>query len=162
MPAPDLFELPVLLQALEGELADCLQHPEPVLALADEALLDEGSDRVQVRIADLLGCLEREAADEHGESREEPLLGLVEQLVTPRDRVPEGALAVRHVPTAAGQHGEPPVEPLEQGRRREHLCPGRGQLDRKGKTVQTPADLGNGRRIAVQVEIRLDRLRPFG
>ena len=60
-------------EALRSKLADRLEHPEPILALADEAFLDEGSDRVEVRAADLLGCLEREPADEHGEPREEPL-----------------------------------------------------------------------------------------
>ena len=67
MPAPDLFELPALLEPLERELADRLEHPEPVLALPDEALLDEGREHVEVRVADLLGRFEREAADEHGE-----------------------------------------------------------------------------------------------
>src|SRR5258705_1015140 len=104
---------------------------------------------------------EREATDKNGHLPEEHLLGLVEQLVAPRDRVSKGALALRNVASPSGQHGEPLVEPLEEGCRGEHLGTGRSQLDRERKTIQTVADLLHGRRIAVKAEIRLDRQRPL-
>ena len=64
-----------LLEPLGRVLADRLQHPEAVVvADADEALVDEGLQRVEVGVADLLGRLERAAAAEDGEPREETLL----------------------------------------------------------------------------------------
>src|SRR5438094_10256371 len=135
MSAPDLVELLALRQGLEGELADCLEHPEPVLAVPDEALLDERSEGVEVRVGDLLGCRESEAADEDCEPREEPAFRLIEKLIAPGNCVPERALAVRDVACSSGQHREPFVEPLEQGGRRENLRPGRSQLDPQRETV---------------------------
>jgi hypothetical protein len=75
---PDPFKLAALLEPLERELTDGFQHPKPVLALTDKALLDQGGERVEICIADPFGSTERKAARENGESGEKPLLALVE------------------------------------------------------------------------------------
>ena len=74
-------------------LPDRLQHRVAALAEAQQALLDEGLQRVEVGVADLLGGLQSAAAGEDGEAREEPALGGREQVVRPLDRRPERLLA---------------------------------------------------------------------
>ena len=68
MAPPDVVALPTLLEALQGKLTDRFEHAEPFFTLPNEALLDERSDRVEIRVADLLGRNQREAAHEDGES----------------------------------------------------------------------------------------------
>src|SRR3954462_5615286 len=87
-----------LAQSLECELADGLEHPvallaEPSGATAEQALVEQGGECVQLRVADEFRRLERAAAAEHAEAREERLLVLVEQVVRPGDGRSE-----RHVP----------------------------------------------------------------
>ena len=159
MPAPELLQLPILREPFESEVANGLEHPEPVLPLPDKALLDKGCDSVEVRAGDLFGCFEREAAYENAESRKEHLLRFVEQLVAPRDGVAEGALAVRDIAGASGQHGKPLVEPIEESFGGEDFRAGRRELDGQRKTVQPPADRRDRRPVPVQPEIRLDGLR---
>ena len=95
---------PVLLarrgEALRGELPDRLEHPEPLGAVrlgaaADEALVEERGQRVEVRLADRLGVVERAAAAEDGEPGEELLLAAVEEVVAPRDRRAQRRVALR-------------------------------------------------------------------
>ena len=85
--------------------------------MAEQALVDERAERVELGFADLLGGLERAAAGEDGQAGEELLLGLVEQVVAPGDRRPQRLLALRGVARAAGQQRQPVLEPLEQLRR---------------------------------------------
>ncbi len=56
---------------IERVLADRLQHPEAVVALAEEALLDQRLNRVEVGLRDLLSRFERAAAGEDGQPCEE-------------------------------------------------------------------------------------------
>ena len=75
--------------------------PSALSRLADEAVVDERGDAVEhlaelepERLAgDGLGGLERGAADEDAEAREERLAEVVEQVVAPLDRVLERVLA---------------------------------------------------------------------
>jgi hypothetical protein len=61
---------------------DRLEHPEaPVVPDADEALVGERLERVQIGFADRFGRLERAAAPEHGEPCEQELLVFIEKLV---------------------------------------------------------------------------------
>jgi hypothetical protein len=106
VPAAYPSELRAFFEALAGVFANRLQHLEPVLALLDEALFDQGRKGVEVCVADLLGCEEREPSDENGEPGEEQLLVLVEQLVAPGDGVAERALAVGQVARASGEDGK--------------------------------------------------------
>ncbi len=59
---------------LGGVLADRLQHPVAAVGEAQEALLDQRLERVEVGVTDLLGGLERAAAREDGQAGEELLL----------------------------------------------------------------------------------------
>src|SRR6266496_417217 len=101
MAAPDCVGLAATVEPLACELADGLQHPEPVaFAHADEALVDEGLEGVDVGIAYLLGGLDSAAAAENGEPGKQPLLVAVEQVVRPLDRRPERLLACIDAPAA--------------------------------------------------------------
>ena len=62
----------LLGEAVACELANRLQHREPALSLADEALVDERGERLQIALADGLRRLERPAAGEDREPRHEP------------------------------------------------------------------------------------------
>jgi hypothetical protein len=78
----------------------------------------------------VFGRLEPAAAAEHGQASEQPLLLVVQQLVTPFDRGPQRLLA--RVDAAAGpEQVEAPREALEQLLRREHAHARRRQLQRE-------------------------------
>src|SRR4029453_19499724 len=90
VPAPKLRLLARVLQPLGRELADRLEHPEPLaLAHADEALVDERLQPVEIGVANRLGSLERAAASKDRQSREQTLLVRLEQVVLPLDRPPQ-------------------------------------------------------------------------
>ena len=76
--------------------------------------VDERREGVEVGVADLLGSLEREAAGEDGEAREELAARGVEEVVAPLDRRAQRALALGRVARAARQQRERRVEALEQ------------------------------------------------
>ena len=76
------------LKSLGRVFADRVQHREPVISVSQEALLDERLERIEVSIGDLFGRLERAAAVEDSESREEALLVKRQQLAAPFDRCP--------------------------------------------------------------------------
>jgi hypothetical protein len=95
---PSQFVLePGPAEPLERELPDGLEHPvallaEPSRAAAEQALVEQGGERVEIGVAYELRRLERAAAPEHAEPPEQPLLVLVEQVVRPGDGRPQ-----RHV-----------------------------------------------------------------
>ena len=64
-----------LAECCECELADRLEHPVALAAVRratpDQALVDEGCERVEIGVADVLGGLERATAAEHRETRKE-------------------------------------------------------------------------------------------
>jgi hypothetical protein len=110
---PHLFALARLLQALERVLPDRLEHRETAVVGADEALVDERLERLEAGGAHLLRRLERPAAREDAEPREQTLLLLAQQVVAPLDRRAQRALPFGRVAGAAGQHRQSPVEPCE-------------------------------------------------
>lgn len=61
-------------ELLPRVLPDRLQHPVALVREAEEALLDEGLQGVEVGVCDLFRCLKRAAAGEDGEGAEEALL----------------------------------------------------------------------------------------
>src|SRR6185436_9928242 len=63
------IRLPVV-EASPGVLADRLEHRVAVAGEAQEALLDERLQRVELGLAHLLGGLQRRAAHEHGQAAE--------------------------------------------------------------------------------------------
>jgi hypothetical protein len=108
----NLVRLARSLQPLEGVLADRLEHPEPVLRMAHEALVDERLERVEIGVDDLLRGLERATTDEDGEAREQGPFRIVEEVVGPSDRGPERLLPRIGVASALEQI-EPPGQPLD-------------------------------------------------
>ena len=83
-----------------------------------------------------------------------------EQVVAPGDRVAHRALPRRQVAAAAGQQGQPLLEPGQERRRRQDLHPGRGKLDGQRQAVEAAADGGDGGGVCCsQREVRQARLR---
>jgi hypothetical protein len=86
-----------LLQPFHGVLADRLEHRKALRVPADEALVEQGSERVELGLADSLGRVQREAAGEHTEPSEELLLSARAELVAPLDRRAQRALPLGQV-----------------------------------------------------------------
>ena len=126
MPLPQGIRLPALLQALQGVLADGLQHPHACLSLPrligaplplrqvwlHQAVVDERPDalhvlalRVPGRRADggaPPGCSPRRTPTGAGTGA----LGLAQQVAAPVDRAADGLLAGRQVAGPAAQQSE--------------------------------------------------------
>ena len=82
----ELVALARLAETLRCKLEDRLEHPEPLLAevarsTADEALVHERGQHVEICVAHGLGRLERAPGGERGQAAKERTLGLVEQVV---------------------------------------------------------------------------------
>ena len=131
-------------EALERVLADRLEHREAAVSLANEALVDERGERLQLRIADRLCSLEAPAAGEHRQPGHELLLLRVEQLEAPFDRCAQRLLPLGQVPCPACEERQPLLQPFEQGVGRQELHEGGCQLDREREAVEPAADLGDG------------------
>ena len=147
-------------EPLERVLADRLEHPEPRLAvgrlaLADEAVVDERGDPVE-HLAELeperlsgdgLGRLERAAADEDAEAREERLAA----------RRRAGCSSTRSRRGASRAAAPPPVRNesrfssrrVEDLLRRQQLHARRGELDRERDALEPAADLRDGLEVVV-------------
>src|SRR5438445_9867712 len=110
--ASDIRIAAVCLQLLAGVLTDRLQHPIPLAGAAEEALVDQRLQEIEISAGDLFGGLERAAVREDRESPQQALLGVGKQLVGPFDRRPQRLLARVRV-TAAAQKVEPLGNPLE-------------------------------------------------
>ena len=149
--------LPVRFEGLARVLPNRLEHPVAPAREADEALLDEGLEDVEVGVCHLLGSLERAAASEDGETGEELLLLGHEQVVAPLDRRSEGLLAGIRV-AAAFEQVEPLCKALEDLRGRERLRSGGGELDGERERVEASAqlgDLGGGLELRALAEERV-------
>ena len=140
-PLPDERGL-AWVELLRGVLADRLEQPVPLARQAEEALLEQRLERVQVGVADELGCLEDAAVGEHGEPAKEPSLVVGEEVVRPGDRRPQRLLPRVRVAEAC-QQVEALAEPLEDLRRRERPRTRGGELDRERQVVEAPAELGD-------------------
>ena len=64
-----------LVEPLGCELANRLEHPVAVTGAPEQALVDQGGDRVDVGVADLLGGVQRATPGERGQAGEQVLLG---------------------------------------------------------------------------------------
>ncbi len=80
-------------EQLSREVSDRLQHPVATFVEADEALVHERLERVEVGSCDLLRRFERATAPKDGHAREEALLSLGQEVVTPLDGGSERLLA---------------------------------------------------------------------
>ena len=140
VPSPEILGATGISEPLECELADRLQHPEALVRMAQQALVDKRLQRVQVCVADALGRFHRAAACEHREPGEEPLLLVGEELIAPLDGGPQRPLARVGV-AATPQQIEPLRESFQDLARAEHARSRRGQLDGQGQIVQAGAEL---------------------
>jgi hypothetical protein len=77
--------------------------------------------------------------------------------MAPLDGRAQGLLPLGEIAAAGGQQRQPPIQPDQQLVRREHLHPGRCQLDRQGQAVEAVADLREA--AAVGAEARKHGLR---
>ena len=73
-PACQRGRLRLELEPLPRVVPDRLQHPVATVPEAEEPLLDERLQGVEVGVGDLLGSFERASAGEDGEAGEELLL----------------------------------------------------------------------------------------
>ena len=162
------FELSRVAEALRRELPDRLQHPEPLVCVPHEALLDQRLERVEAHCGHPLGCLERTAALKDSELREDPLFLGIQQVVRPLDRRPQRLLA-RVCVAASLEEIEPLREPVENLRGREHAAARGRELERQRQVVEGLAELRHGRVLldggaraeeldCVPVGQRLDRI----
>jgi hypothetical protein len=160
VPAPQLGRAR-LLEALDREVADGLEHREARVAPAQQVVVDERADALQRDVAHALRGLQRAAADEDAEPGEGEALVRPEQVVAPADRRGERALARRRVARPGVEELRLPFQPLEDLRRGEQLRTGRGELDRERQPVEPGADAGHlGRVVLVELEAAIDRPRP--
>src|SRR6266516_3199627 len=142
VPAAHRVGFASFLQQLAGVLADRLQHPEALLRVPEQALVEQGLQAGDVGAGYLLGRLERAAAAEDGQAGEEPLLVRREQVVRPGDRRPQRLLA--RVGVAAGPEQVQSLrDPLEDLSGCEHADPGGGELERQRQVVEPAAQLDN-------------------
>ena len=145
VPLPQDLSPAGLFDSLECELADRLQHPEALLCVADEALLDERLQRVEVGAADGFGRFERAAAGEHGEPREQaPLVGR-QQVVAPFDRGAQRPLPRLGISSCL-QKIEALREPLQDLAGSKDARAGGSELDRERQVVEPTAELRDRRR----------------
>ena len=94
------------------------------------------------------------------ETAEERLLGGVEQVVAPPDRVAHRLLSQGQIPRAAAEQRQPLFQALQQRRRGQGLDARRGQLDRQREAIEPAHDFGHRRqRLGGQAEIGPDGLR---
>ena len=148
--AARLAELSGVAQSLERVLAHRLEHGEAWLGvaahqLAQQAVVDEGGERVQRGAAHRFGGIERAAAREHRQPGEQRPLTGPEQLVAPVDGGPQRVLTCGGVASAGRQQIQAVLQPREHRRRVEQLGPRGGQLERERKAVDGPADAGDRR-----------------
>ena len=152
--AAALAELSGGTQSLEGVLAHRVEHGEAWLGvaahqLAQQAVVDEGGERVQRGAADRFGGIQRAAAREHRQPGEQRPLTGPEQLVAPVDGGAQRVLTCGGVASAGRQQIQAVLQPREHRRGVEQLRPRGGQLERERKTVHGPADAGDGARVRI-------------
>src|SRR4051812_14743431 len=111
------------LQTLLGKLEDALQHgeadlPTGTLLLSQQTLLNErlyAVEKIDLEAAggatDRLRGFEAAAARKHPQSCEEHLLQRIEEVVAPGDGGAQSLLPCGEIPRAAGEDGQPVVEP---------------------------------------------------
>ena len=160
VPPHHLRLLAACRKPLTGVLPDRLEHPEALCRVAEEALVDQRLQRVEVHPGDRVGRLHRAAAAEDGQSGEQPLLVGLEQFVAPLDGGAQRLLARIGVPPALEQV-EPPRQPLEDLLGRQHARARRRQLQGEREVVQAAAKLDDGvvRRQPRALAEQLHRLR---
>src|SRR5438477_2971945 len=125
-----------------GELPHGLEHRESFALPADQALVNERLELVDVRIADLFGGLERAAPVEGRETFEQPLLVRLKEVVAPCDGRPQSLLP-RIDPAPGLEEVQSFGESGEQLPGRQDPDPRGRQLQRQRQVVELSAQLLN-------------------
>src|SRR5262249_6613095 len=99
----DLVRFGALVEPLRCVLADRLEHPEALVRIPEQALLDERLERLDVRVAHPLGGVQRATAREDTEAPEEALLAGSEKIVAPFECRPQRRLSRLRVPASPEQ-----------------------------------------------------------
>src|SRR5215211_8839642 len=133
MQSPQFLRLPAILELYVRKLVDGFEHHEAWFAtspflLPQEALVKERGGafeyvrgEISLSVAYRLHGLQGRPTREDAKPREEQLLALVEQLVTPFDSVPQRSLPLRQVCGSSGEEFEPVAEPIKQQLRGEQF-----------------------------------------
>jgi hypothetical protein len=112
---------------------------------------------------DRFGGLERQTAGEHRQATEESRPRLVQQVIGPVDRAPQGLMALQSGATPARKQPEPLVESSGDLRDAQRADAGSGQLDRQWHPIELPTDITDDQRVrSVKDEIRPDRSGALG
>ena len=141
VPFADVGLLGAFGEAVLCELADRLEHREPLAAPAQQAVIDERRERFEHFAANRFCRVEREPAGERRQPRKEQARVGVEEFHAPLDRRAQRALTLGDVTRAARQQRESLLEPRENRGRREDRRLRRGELDRQRQAVELAADL---------------------
>ena len=145
-----------------GELGDGLQKPiaGPARGLLhdDERSIHEAAEEVQDRgvvqgiaSTNRLARIEVRSPGEDTQSPEEDLLVGLEERVTPLEGGGHGAVTSRHVPLPALQYRQHPVQAVRDLSQGQHPGSGGGEFERKGQTLESPAQ-GHDRRCQVRCQ----------
>jgi hypothetical protein len=148
-------QLAVLDEAVERVGADRVEQPEPLgvgamVSRAHEALGNELGQREQRVLALPLAVLhgvdrgQAETAREHAALAEQRLLRGREQVVAPRNRGLQRAVALRQIARAAADQRRAGAEPLQDAARGQDGRLRSRQLDGERQAVQSDADFGDG------------------
>ena len=159
-----------LVEVLAREVANRFQLPIARRVLVDhhQRLVDERGQQIEnivrrqrVGATNCLGGLDVESADEDAEAFEQPLLGLLQQIVRPRDQRAQRLLALQQYATAAGQQLEAILQPLVDVVDGQRAHPRSGELQRERNALEARDEFGHrGRFLLGQRESRLLQLCP--
>src|SRR5215213_9996556 len=101
--------------------------------------------------------VECESTDEYRETAEEGLLGIVEQVVAPPNRIAHGLLPQGQVTRAAAEQWQSQFQAFQQCGRGQDFDPGGRKLDRERESIDPIDDVGNRRqRLGGEAEIGPD------
>src|SRR2546421_11093743 len=94
-----------------------------------------------------LRCFQRAATGKNGKSPEDSLLLSREQLIAPRDRVPQRLLAIWRIWSPARQHFKRLLKAGEQLTRREQFTGSRRQVHRQREAIPPAAECCDDTRV---------------
>ena len=148
--------LPDRLEEVVARLVAFLSHSDQRLVHQRQQAGEHICSVQIVAAADLLRCLQTEAADEHGEPTEEVPLGFGEEGITPVQGSLQGLLAGQRRAVPGGQELKLLVETSRDLFDGQSARERRGEFESQRDTVETPTNLDNRRRVClVWTEARL-------
>src|ERR1700741_2323126 len=148
--SPGGLDFAAFVESFAAVLADCFQTREAWFgisggSLADQALIEQRRytiERIEPQVflcvADRLNRFEGASSHKDRKPAEELLLGRRQQVVTPVNRAPQGALPLGEVMSPAGQQFQPAGDSGQKAGGSQNPDARRRQLDRQRQTVQSP------------------------